>query len=114
MSMQRVSWIEGLVHHTSNAIVFQACHHGNSERFLFVVFRDDTIKYEEKSMPNELHHDGTTDLHAAIISGDLECVKKLSEQANRINETNIRGETPLFWAAQTKNKTIMKFIVQHP
>lgn len=75
---------------------------------------EDIIDYVSQPSIIEQFKDGTTDLHAAAASGKLEQVKKLIKRSKRINEKNIRGETPLFWAVKANRNEIIDFIAHHP
>lgn len=59
-------------------------------------------------------NDGTTNLHIAALTGQLEQVKKiLADNPFRINDTDSRGNTALYWAALNDKPSIIHFILTH-
>lgn len=91
--------------YTDYVLLRYALWRGNREIAKFLIEKGCRFNKEKKTLSN-------TPLHIAIRQEDIDIVKLLLEKGASIESINHSGETPLHFAAKTKNDLIIQKVLE--
>lgn len=77
----------------------------------------DAVRNGYKEIKNGMaqysEHNSLPELHKAVLSSDLDLVKKLTSQSVNLESKDKKGETALFYAVDQNKINIAKFLIQN-